>query len=79
MAVVQTMPVHVLGDDRIHLAQRHLGRLRQGNLKTLCGQLAVSELSPFVLANVHAERCPVCFPDPAEKRIGRVRVKPKKR
>ena len=43
----RTIPVHVLADERIHLASAHLGRLKQGRLKTLCGLLAVSALSPF--------------------------------
>jgi hypothetical protein len=54
------IPVHVLGDTRIHLAPPHRGRLRQGRLKTLCGKLAVSELPLFVMAEKKG-RCPKCF------------------
>ncbi len=57
----RTIPVHALGDERVHLALAQLGRLRQGQLKTLCGKLAVSELSPFALAGPKAVRCRVCF------------------
>ena len=57
----RTIPVHVLADERVHLALAQLGRLRQGQLKTLCGKVAVSELSPFALAGPKAERCRVCF------------------
>jgi hypothetical protein len=56
-----TIPVHALGDDRIHLALAQPGRLRQGYLKTLCGLQAVSALSPFALADVKRKRCRVCF------------------
>jgi hypothetical protein len=57
----RTIPVHALGDDRIHLAPPHLGRLRQGQLKTLCGLVAVTALSPFVMAEDSRKRCPACF------------------
>ena len=57
----RTIPVHALADDRIHLAPAHLGRLRQGFLKTLCGLQAVSELSPFALADPKRDRCRACF------------------
>jgi hypothetical protein len=57
----RTIPVHVLGDDRIHLAPPHYGRLRQGQLKTVCGLVAVTALSPFVMAEEDSKRCPVCF------------------
>jgi hypothetical protein len=54
------IPVHVMDDTRIHLAPPHHGRLRQGQLKTLCGKLAVSELPLFVMAEAKG-RCPKCF------------------
>ncbi|HVZ12947.1 MAG TPA: hypothetical protein VG894_00655 [Bauldia sp.] len=57
----RTIPVHALADERVHLALAQLGRLRQGQLKTLCGKVAVSELSPFALAGPKAERCRTCF------------------
>ena len=57
----RTIPVHALADERIHLALAQLGRLRQGQLKTLCGKVAVSELSPFALAGPKSERCRICF------------------
>jgi hypothetical protein len=57
----RTIPVHALADDRIHLAPAHLGRLRQGQLKTLCGLVAVTALSPFVLADPEMARCKTCF------------------
>jgi hypothetical protein len=58
----RTITVHVLGDERIHLAPAHLGRLKQGRLQTLCGKLAVTQLSPFAAAAAKAgERCRVCF------------------
>jgi hypothetical protein len=56
-----TMPVHALADERIHLALKQPGRLRQGYLKTLCGLQAVSALSPFAVASKSAERCKTCF------------------
>ena len=56
-----TMPVHALGDDRIHLALKQPGRLRQGYLKTLCGLQAVTALSPFAVAGRSAKRCRKCF------------------
>ena len=59
-ALRQTIPVHALGDERIHLALPHRGRLRQGQLKTLCGLQAVTALSPFVLAE-KGNRCRTCF------------------
>jgi hypothetical protein len=57
----RTIPVHALADERVHLALSHLGRLRQGRLKTLCGKVAVSELSPFALAGPKSARCRTCF------------------
>jgi len=57
----RTIPVHVLADERVHLALSYLGRLRQGQLKTLCGKLAVSELTPFALAGPKSTRCRTCF------------------
>lgn len=56
-----TMPVHALGDERIHLALTQRGRLKQGYLKTLCGLQAVSALSPFALADAGRKRCKTCF------------------
>jgi hypothetical protein len=56
----RTIPVHVLGDERVHLALPHHGRLRQGRLNTLCGKQAVSELPLF--AGIEAKsRCRTCF------------------
>jgi hypothetical protein len=56
----RTIPVHALGDERMHLALPHHGRLRQGRLKTLCGKQAVSELQLF--ASIAAKsRCRACF------------------
>jgi hypothetical protein len=56
----RTIPVHALGDERVHLALPHHGQLRQGRLKTLCGKQAVSELSLF--ATIEAKsRCRTCF------------------
>ena len=57
----RTIPVHVLADERIHLAPAHAGRLRQGRLKTLCGKIAVSALSPFSVAEPGKQRCRTCF------------------
>lgn len=57
----RTIPVHVLADERVHLALHQLGRLRQGRLKTLCGKVAVSELTPFALAGPKSARCRTCF------------------
>lgn len=57
----RTIPVHALADKRIHLAPSHLGRLRQGYLKTLCDLQVVSELSPFALAEPARLRCRTCF------------------
>jgi hypothetical protein len=57
----RTIPVHALADARTHLALAHLGRLKQGYLKTLCGLQVVSELSPFALAEPAASRCRSCF------------------
>ena len=48
-----------MDDPRVHLAPAHLGRLRQGQLKTLCGRLAVTELSPFAAATPN--RCRTCY------------------
>jgi len=51
-----------MGDQRVHLALAHLGRLKQGRLLTLCGKLAVTQLSPFAAAAVKAvDRCRTCF------------------
>jgi outer membrane biosynthesis protein TonB len=62
LAERRTINVHVLGDERVHLAIAHLGRLQQGRLETLCGRLAVTQLSPFAAAAVKAaDRCRVCF------------------
>jgi hypothetical protein len=56
----RTIPVHALGDERVHLALPHHGRMRQGRLKTLCGKQAVSELPLF--ARIEAKsRCRICF------------------
>jgi hypothetical protein len=60
-AETRTIPVHALADERIHLAPAHLGRLKQGRLKTLCGLLAVSALSPFALADPARRQCKTCF------------------
>ena len=57
----RTIPVHALADERVHLAPAHLGRLKQGRLKTLCGKLAVSALSPFAVAEPGRQRCRTCF------------------
>ena len=57
----RTIPVHALADERTHLALAHLGRLKQGQLKTLCGLQVVSELSPFALAGPARARCRSCF------------------
>jgi hypothetical protein len=58
----RTIPVHAFDDERVHLAVAHLGRLQQGRLETLCGRLAVTQLSPFaVAAGKAADRCRVCF------------------
>ena len=59
-AAQRTIPVHALGDERTHLALPHLGRLKQGHLKTLCGLQAVSALSLFAMAET-ANRCRTCF------------------
>jgi len=56
----RTIPVHALGDERVHLALPHHGRLRQGRLKTLCGKQAVSELPLFVRIETKS-RCRICF------------------
>jgi hypothetical protein len=58
----RTIPVHALGDERIHLARPHHGRLRQGRLKTLCGKQAVSELPLFAAIEAKGNsRCRTCF------------------
>jgi hypothetical protein len=76
----RTIAVHVLGDERTHLAPPHLGRLAQGRLKTLCGKLAVGELSPFQLLKAE-QRCPDCFAE--ARKIGALEAdaeeKPKKK
>ncbi len=56
----RTIPVHVLGDERVHLALPHHGRLRQGRLNTLCGKQVVSELPLFASVEATA-RCRACF------------------
>jgi hypothetical protein len=56
---VRTIPVHAMGDERVHLAPARLGHLKQGRLKTLCGRLAVTALSPFAAAEPN--RCRTCF------------------
>ena len=56
----RTIPVHALGDERVHLALPHHGQLRQGRLKTLCGKQAVSEL-PLFAAIEAKSRCRACF------------------
>jgi hypothetical protein len=56
---IRTIPVHVLDDARVHLAPARPGHLRQGRLKTLCGRLAVTALSPFAAAG--SNRCRTCF------------------
>jgi hypothetical protein len=62
LAERRTIAVHALGDERVHLAVAHLGRLKQGRLETLCGRLAVTRLSPFAVAAAKAsDRCRVCF------------------
>jgi len=75
----RTIPVHVLADERIHLALAHLGRLKQGRLKTLCGLLAVSALSPFVLAEPERRRCKTCFGNERPAKAATARQKPRKR
>jgi hypothetical protein len=57
----RTIAVHALGDERVHLALAQPRRLRQGYLKTLCGLQAVSELSPFALAEPSRKKCRRCF------------------
>jgi hypothetical protein len=57
----RTIPVHALADERTHLALPHHGRLKQGQLKTLCGLQVVSALSPFALAEPAKTRCRTCF------------------
>ena len=59
MPAIRTIPVHALDDPRAHVAPARLGHLRQGRLKTLCGRLAVTELSPFAAAE--SNRCRTCF------------------
>jgi hypothetical protein len=54
------MPVQALDDQRVNLAPARLGHFRQGRLKTLCGTLAVTELSPFAAAK-SSNRCRTCF------------------
>jgi hypothetical protein len=61
MAESRTITVHAFDDERVHLALAHLGRLQQGRLKTLCGKIAVTELSPFAAAASAAKRCRTCF------------------
>ena len=57
---LRPIPVHALGDERVHLALPHHGHLRQGRLKTLCGKQAVSEL-PLFAAIEAKSRCRTCF------------------
>jgi hypothetical protein len=54
------IPVHALGDERLHLALPYRGRLKQGRLNTLCGLQAVSELPLFAMAE-KGKRCKTCF------------------
>jgi hypothetical protein len=61
LAVTRTITVHAFDDERIHMAPAQLGRLKQGRLNTLCGRLAVTELSPFAAAAAASARCRVCF------------------
>ena len=61
MAERRTITVHAFDDERVHLALAHRGRLKQGRLQTLCGRLAVTELSPFAAAAAASQRCRVCF------------------
>jgi hypothetical protein len=61
LAATRTITVHAFGDERVHLAPAQLGRLKQGRLKTLCGKLAVTELSPFAAAAAASQRCRTCF------------------
>ena len=56
---IRAIPVHAIDDERVHLAPARLGHLRQGRLKTLCGKLAVTALSPFAAAA--PRRCRICF------------------
>jgi len=56
----RTIPVHALGDERVHLALPHHGRLRLGRLQTLCGKQAVSELPLFATLEPKS-RCRACF------------------
>ena len=56
---LRTIPVHAMDDQRVHLAPARLGHLRQGRLQTLCGRLAVTELSPFAAATPN--RCRTCY------------------
>ena len=58
-ARARAIPVHALNDERVHLAPARLGHLKQGRLKTLCGKQAVTELSPFAVAE--GKRCRTCF------------------
>jgi hypothetical protein len=56
---IRTIAVHAMGDERVHLAPARLGHLKLGRLKTLCGRLAVTALSPFAAAEPN--RCRTCF------------------
>jgi hypothetical protein len=77
MAERRTITVHAFGDERVHLALAHLGRLKQGRLETLCGRMAVTQLSPFAAAAAKAsDRCRVCFGKVDEN--GLVKGKPAK-
>jgi hypothetical protein len=61
MKRVPTIAVHAFDDERVHLAPARLGHLRQGRLRTLCGRMAVTALSPFAAAGTAATRCRTCF------------------
>jgi hypothetical protein len=56
---IRTIAVHALDDPRVHLAPARPGHLRQGRLRTLCGRLAITALSPFAAAQPN--RCRTCF------------------
>ena len=72
---IATIPVHAMDDQRVHLAPAHRGRLKQGRLNTLCGRLAVTELSPFAAATPN--RCRTCYSKvDGEGMVDRATVKP---
>ncbi|HZP21736.1 MAG TPA: hypothetical protein VFB16_16210 [Bauldia sp.] len=58
-AAGRTIPVHALGDARVHLAPPHHKMLKLGRLKTLCGKQAVSEVPLF--AATAGKPCKTCF------------------